>query len=97
MCKWGTETHLEITIPAHFSRTGQSQQKVVAIDSCIAPIVKALNEAGVTTVACCCGHGKRPGMISLADGRELFIVPDFDTARKTDDFFNTVGFGPINE
>lgn len=55
-------------------------------DPCIAPLVKALNESddlprvpsrlnpdGVTTVASCCGHGKRPGHIALADGRWLTI------------------------
>jgi hypothetical protein len=61
-------------------------------DPCIAPIVRALNEsdllavpsrlnpAGVRTVASCCGHGKRPGRVSLADGRELLIVPDTASA-----------------
>lgn len=68
----------------------------VAVDSCIAGIVEALNESGMRTVASCCGHGKRPGRISLADGREIFIVPDYETATKTDKFFNRIGFGPIN-
>ncbi len=58
-------------------------------DPCIAPLVRALNEcealpatpsrlnpAGVRTVASCCGHGERPGRVSLADGRELMIYPD---------------------
>lgn len=66
-------------------------------DPCIAPLVKALNECpdlpslpskhnpdGIRTLASCCGHGKRPGKITLADRRELFIVPDFDSARRLD-------------
>ena len=65
-------------------------------DPCIAPLVKALNESdlpavpsrlnadGVRTVASCCGHGKRPGRIALADGRELFILPDFALAREVE-------------
>ena len=42
-------------------------------DPCIAPLVKALNEGGIATVASCCGHGERNGSICLADGRELLI------------------------
>jgi hypothetical protein len=56
----------------------------VFCDPCIAPLVKALNEGGIPTVASCCGHGKRPGKIALADGRELFILPGFDSARALD-------------
>jgi len=43
-------------------------------DPCIAPLVRALNEGGLPTVASCCGHGKLPSRIALADGREVVIV-----------------------
>lgn len=69
MCKWGDEIVMTIT------------GKLVAIDRCIAPLVTALNEAGFATAASCCGHGRHPGNIVLADGRELIICPDYDTAR----------------
>ncbi len=49
--------------------------KVRCIDRCIHHIVAALNAGGMETVACCCGHGKRPGRIDLADGRVLVIQP----------------------
>jgi hypothetical protein len=42
-------------------------------DPCIAPLVKALNDAGIRTIASCCGHGKDNGSVILADGRELLI------------------------
>lgn len=61
MCKWGTDTLVEID--------GQSK----AIDSCIAAIVDALNKGGVRTTGSCCGHGKSHGDILLADGRALVI------------------------
>lgn len=54
------------------------------IDDCLVPIVDALNKGGVTTVACCCGHGNRWGNVILADGRELIIAPDFESARAFD-------------
>lgn len=50
-------------------------------DPCLEPLIRALNDGGVRTVASCCGHGKQPGNVALADGRELVIAPDYDTAR----------------
>jgi hypothetical protein len=61
------------------------------VDHCIAPIVKALNEAGVATIACCCGHGVRPGNIALVDGRELILARNYEEARAVDR-----AFPPIN-
>lgn len=59
-------------------------------DAEIADIVRALNSCGLKTVASCSGHGHRPGIISLADGRELVIARDYAEARKIDALF------PIN-
>jgi hypothetical protein len=65
----------------------------VDVDACIAPIVQALNDGGCPTVASCCGHRRRHGRISLRDGRELFVLPDFDTATALD---QSLGLPPIN-
>ena len=58
----------------------------VHCDPCLAPIVKALDESdlptvpsrhnpdGIRTVASCCGHGKQPASVNLADGREVFVA-----------------------
>jgi hypothetical protein len=92
MCEWGTWTVLRLTIPADLSHTGQDREKDCDIDSCIARIVRALNDGGVPTVACCCGHGKQPGRITLGDGRELLVAPDFDTATAV-----SQAFPPIND
>ena len=60
----------------HHDREG----KMVAVggnafcDPCIAPIVSALNAAGIRTVASCCGHGFRPGWIALIGGRSLILA-----------------------
>ncbi len=59
-------------------------------DPCLAPLVRALNDGGLPTVASCCGHGRRPGKIALADGRELFLLPDFAAARALDDHFYAI-------
>jgi len=58
-------------------------------DPCIAPLVEALNSAGIRTLASCCGHGFRPGFVALADGRELVIARDFDEARSIAAMFPT--------
>ena len=56
--------------------------QAVGVDERIAPIVCALNNAGLRTVASCCGHGQQPGNIALADGREIIIADSWETARK---------------
>lgn len=73
MCQHGETVSVRVLIPADLSRTGKEYWKDVQIDMCIAPIVRALSEAGVHMRASCCGHGGRPGYITLADGRELVI------------------------
>lgn len=54
--------------------------RVFEVDADIASIVRALNEFGIRTRASCSGHGFRPGRISLADGRELFVMPSYEVA-----------------
>lgn len=73
MCKWGTDTIVRVRIPADLSHTGEARWKNVGIDSCIAPIVKALQDAGIDMRTSCCGHGTRNGEIALADGRTLAV------------------------
>lgn len=73
MCQNGDEVLLIVPIPAHLSHTGKARWDIKAIDRCIAPIVQALNDAGIHTASCCCGHGKQDGEILLHDGRVLTI------------------------
>ena len=87
MCQWGTSELVRVWIPENLSHSGKGYYKLTGIDACIAPIVKALNYAGIVTVASCCGHGKRPGNISLADGRELIVAQDYETGRAIDRAF----------
>lgn len=55
------------------------------IDPCLETLIVALNAVNIKTVASCCGHGRRPGNIVLADGRELIIARDYKTARLVDE------------
>lgn len=74
MCKRGTVEVLEY------------DNKRFDVDKCIVPLVKALNDAGIKTVASCCGHKKIYGNIALADGRELLIAEGYKQARKFEQF-----------
>jgi hypothetical protein len=46
----------------------------IEVDACIAPLVQALNDAGVHTVGCCCGHFKQPGSILILQGEEQLAL-----------------------
>ena len=59
-------------------------------DPCIVPLVSALNAAGLKTIASCCGHGRRPTQIILADGREIIVARNFEEARLIDGAFPTI-------
>jgi hypothetical protein len=61
--------------------------RTVEVDSEIAPIVAALNAAGVPTRASCSGHGRRPANIALSDGREIIIARDHTEGRRIDALF----------
>lgn len=74
MCMDGQETMLYVPIPANLSYTGEFRWDIKAVDSCIAPLVQALNDAGIYTANSCCGHGREDGTIHLHDGRILRIV-----------------------
>lgn len=54
----------------------------VFCDPCISPLIKALNDGGIKTVASCCGHGKRTGSVVLRDGRCLVITKDLEQHNK---------------
>lgn len=74
MCTHGEEIIMLVPMPAHLSYTGTLRWDYKGIDLCIAPIVQALNDAGIYTANCCCGHGQEDGEIFLHDGRVLRIA-----------------------
>lgn len=70
-CTPGTSAGDELVL-IRFTEAGEPVS--AGVDPCIADVVRALCMDGLRTVASCCGHGHRPGRISLADGRELFVA-----------------------
>ena len=73
MCKWGTTVNVWVKIPADLSYTEKERWDWKGIDSCIAPIVSALQKGGIDMRGSCCGHSKWMGQIALQDGRVLLI------------------------
>lgn len=76
MCKRGTTTKVRVKIPADLSSTGKRKWEFCEVDSCIAPLVKALQKAGIGTIGSCCGHGEWEGYILLEDERRLLILDE---------------------
>ena len=73
MCEWGNEIILMVPIPPSLSHTGKFRWGLKGVDACIAPIVQALNDAGIYTANCCCGHGATDGEIILHNGTILRV------------------------
>jgi len=74
MCKWGKCKVIKLN------------GKDVSVDSCIANLVKLLNDNYKPTVASCCGHGNQPTRISFRDDTEIFIT-DYEKAQKISKMF----------
>lgn len=51
MCKHGTIEYVSIINPNQAKNT-------VPVDACIAEEIQQLNDLGIITLGCCCGHGK---------------------------------------
>jgi len=73
LCNHGDTVSLCVNVPANLSHNGESRWCIKEIDSCIAPIIQALNDGGILTSNSCCGHGNADGEIILQDGRILQI------------------------
>ena len=81
MCKQGTIEIIKLhhPTPRGFTTAG--------VDACIARLIQALNDGGFQTIASCCGHGVQPAVIALEDGRELIVMPDYESSRELDDLW----------
>ena len=80
MCEHGNTTQVNVKVMADLSATGKIRWKAAQIDSCIAPIVNALQEGGIDMRGSCCGHNEVSGQIALQDGRLLVALNKEDAA-----------------
>lgn len=53
MCKHGTLKEVRLNRPREVSG-----RYVVPVDACIADEIQMLNDIGIITYGCCCGHGE---------------------------------------
>ena len=76
MCEKLNTTDCLVPVSPDLAHDGRFRWDTMPIDSCIAPMVNALNRAGIFTASCCCGHGEMLGYIWLHDGRVLIVFPE---------------------
>jgi hypothetical protein len=41
--------------------------KIVRVDMCIAPLIEQLNDHGIKTLSCCCGHDRYEPTVIVVD------------------------------
>jgi hypothetical protein len=64
MCEWNNGG-IAVDLPENMLHLKESGKTQVCIDECIVSQIKALWEAGIETLGCCCGHGKGPCEVIL--------------------------------
>jgi hypothetical protein len=62
------DEHSHPTKPVFVKNSSNDVGMVIEIDACIAPVIEALQKAGIYTLTSCCGHGKEDGYILLENG-----------------------------
>ena len=69
MCNWGIDTIIKLAYP--MPNSGRTE---IGVDACIAPLIQILNNYGIHTVGCCCGHGKANGSVLYEQGGEILEI-----------------------
>lgn len=64
-------------------------QEGIWCDPCLEPLIRALNDGGLPTVASCCGHGHYSGWVALTDGRYLSLHADAGAHHRLADLEHT--------
>lgn len=75
MCEYAPDREAAMTVVERDA----GGKATVWCDPCIEPFLRALNAAGLRTLASCCGHGTHASTIALADGKWLAIFPNRDS------------------
>jgi len=64
MCEWGTDAFIYVIRRNHPDIP--DGWHLMAVDACIADYVQRMNDLGIITMGCCCGHGKTEPQVSVA-------------------------------
>ncbi len=65
MCKNGTLKDVLVINPSQ-------NRKQVKVDACIAEEVQQLNNEGIVTLGCCCGHGEAGKIVEIKNASGTF-------------------------
>ncbi len=60
MCNNRRTTQVRLCKPNTYSK-----RTIVKVDKCIAPLIQMLNDYGVRTLGCCCGHYETLGSVFI--------------------------------
>lgn len=64
MCKWGTDKLIHVIHRNNeYIPDGWHE---IAVDACIADYVQEMNDRGIITTGCCCGHFKGDSVVTVA-------------------------------
>lgn len=69
MCQWGTDAVVRLAY-----RMPVSGRTEIAVDACLAPLVQMLNDYGVHTTGCCCGHGVAEGSVFYEQDQQQYTL-----------------------
>jgi len=74
-------------------------ERSVPIDGCMVNAIAMLNEIGIKTLACCCGHGRYPPSIIVQGSQCIYDIKSGITIPRTRRFYltDTDGFYYIPE
>lgn len=76
MCEWGKTKRISVLRRPPLSPFSDDGRYPVEVDFCIADYVQTMNDRGIVTVSCCCGHGKTPPSV-LVDMASIFDLARF--------------------
>lgn len=72
MCKWGTDRIIHVIHRNNeFVPDGWHP---IGVDACIADLVQEMNNRGIITTGCCCGHGKDTGWVQIDPISEDLLI-----------------------
>lgn len=71
MCDWGTDTIIHVI--RRNNPNVPDGWHPMAVDACIAAYVQTMNNQGVITVGCCCGHGRGQPIV-LVDAESVLLL-----------------------
>ena len=68
MCEYGC------SLPVRLNERSFRGGKTAMVDKCIAPVIQRMQDAGLRTSSCCCGHGTGASLIIWEEDAKAAVV-----------------------